>query len=77
MGEFGGSWDAELFKTPLEVGGAHVASSQRAKDVLLKEPPVRLQDFCRLLVQRVLRVRLLGGQEGRGGGGRRHMKLQD
>lgn len=58
----GGRWDAWLFKTSLEVGGAHVATSQRAVDVLLKQPPVRLQDLRRLLVQRVLRVRLLGGR---------------
>lgn len=38
-------------------------------DVLLEEPPVRLEDFCRLLVQRVLRVGLLRGG-GEGGGGR-------
>lgn len=57
----GESRDTELFKTPLKVGGAHVSAPQRAMDVLLKEPPVRLEDFCCLLVQRVLRVRLLHG----------------
>lgn len=70
MRSVGGVWrigNAELFKTPLEVGGAHVSAPQRAMDVLLKEPPVRLEDFCCLLVQRILRVRLLEG----GGGGRR------
>ena len=66
LGEFGEWSDAELFKTPLEVGGAHVSAPQRALDVLLEEPPVCLEDFCRLLVQRVLRVRLLQG----GGWGR-------
>lgn len=66
MGEFGESQDAELFKTPLEVGGAHVTAPQRAMDVLLKQPPVRLKDFCCLLVQRILWVRLL---QGGGGGG--------
>lgn len=68
LGESGGSWDAELFKTPLEVGGAHVSAPERAMDVLLEEPPVCLEDFCCLLVQRVLRVRLLEGEDG---GGRR------
>lgn len=58
----GGSWDAELFKTPLKVGGAHVAAPQGAMDVLLKEPPVRLEDLCCLLVQWILRVRLLLGE---------------
>lgn len=62
----GGSWDAKLFKTPLKVGGANVAAPQRAMDVLLKEPPVRLEDLCCFLVQRILRVRLLLG-----GGGER------
>lgn len=57
----GGGQSWELFKTPLEVGGAHVSTPQRAMDVLLKEPPVRLEDFCCLLVQRILRVRLLQG----------------
>lgn len=70
VGEFGESRDAELFKTPLEVGGAHVTAPQRAMDVLLEEPPVRLEDFCRLLVQRILGVRLLqGGGWGRTCGG--------
>lgn len=55
-------WDTELFQTPLKVGGAHVSALQRALHVLLEEPPVCLQDFCRLLVQRVLGVRLLGGR---------------
>lgn len=53
--------DTELFQTPLKVGGAHVSALQRALDVLLEEPPVCLQDFCRFLVQWVLGVRLLGG----------------
>lgn len=55
-------WDTELFQTPLKVGGAHVSALQRALDVLLEEPPVCLQDFCRFLVQRVLGVWLLGGR---------------
>lgn len=63
----GQSWDTELFKTPLEIGRAHVSAPQRALDVLLKEPSVCLEDFCCLLIQRILRVRLLQG----GGRGRR------
>lgn len=63
----GGGW-AELLQTPLEVGGAHVAALQRAVDVLLKEPPVRLQHLRRLLVQGVLGVRLLGGRREGGRG---------
>lgn len=59
--ELGGRRDrAGLLQTSLEVGGADVAASQRAVDVLLEEPPVRLQNLRCLLVQRVLRVRLLG-----------------
>lgn len=58
--------EEELFKTPFEADGAHVAAAQGAVDVLLKEPPVVLQDLRRLLVQRVLGVGLLGEGRGRG-----------
>lgn len=66
-----GSWGAgqqeeELFKTPFEADGAHVAATQGTVDVLLKEPPVVLQHLRGLLVQRVLGVGFLGRGRGRG-----------
>lgn len=73
----GGGWGAggagqqqeeeeELFQTPVEADGAHVAAAQGAVHVLFKEPPVVLQHLRSLLVQGVLRVGLLG--EGQGAG---------
>lgn len=55
-----------LFETPLEVGGAHISAPQGALDVLLEESPVCLQNLCCLLVQRILRVRLLEEETRRG-----------
>lgn len=64
-GGVAGRWE-ELFKTPFEADGAHVAAAQGAVHVLLKEPPVVLQHLRRLLVERVLGVGFLG--EGQGAG---------
>lgn len=61
-------WDVELFKTPLKVGGTHIAAPQGAMDVLLKKPPVCLQNLRCLLVQRILGVRLLRAEEGKENG---------
>lgn len=66
MGRGGRSLEGggELLQTSLEVGGADVAAPQGAMDVLLEEPPVRLQDLCCFLVQRILWVWLLEGGVG-------------
>lgn len=66
--EVGGRSLGGLFKTPFKVDGANVSTTQGTMDVLLKEPSVCLEDFCCLLVQRVLRVRLLWGVRGQGSG---------
>lgn len=59
---FGAPAQCELFQTPLEVGGPHVSAAQRPLDVLLKQPPVRLQNLRSLFVQRVFGIWLLWGR---------------
>lgn len=54
-----GRYIANLLEAALEVGGADVATSHGALHILLKQPPVVLQDLGGLLVQWVLRVGLL------------------
>lgn len=48
-----------LFQAALEVGRADIATPHGALHVLLKQPPVVLQDLGGLLVQWVFRVGLL------------------
>ena len=67
--EEGGEEEEGLLEAALKVGGAHVAAPQGALHVLLEEPPVALQHLCGLLVQGVLGIRLLMGEEMGGGGG--------